>query len=96
MSNSGAKAALKGYRLQTLYILVEILESNDPNIIFQPEGIEDLAIYKNNILSRVIQVKARDQNLSLSCFDPQKKDSFFHRVSNLLQKHDNLSIEIII
>ena len=95
MSNSGAKAALKGYRLQTLYILVEILESNNPNITFQPEGIEDLAIYKNNILSRVIQVKARDQNLSLSCFDPHKKDSFFHRASNLLQKHENLSIEII-
>ena len=46
MSNSGAKAALKGYRLQTLYILYEILQSRDSELIFQPEGNEDLAIYQ--------------------------------------------------
>jgi hypothetical protein len=61
MNNSGAKAALRDYRLQTLYILAEILKSKDSMLTFQPEGIEDLAIYKNNKLSRVIQVKARSQ-----------------------------------
>lgn len=95
MSNSGAKAALKGYRLQTLYTLVEILDSNDSDNVFQPEGEEDLAIYRSNELIRVIQVKARNENLTLSSFNPDKKDSFFHRVSDQLCIHHNLSIEVV-
>ncbi|MFK5892010.1 MAG: hypothetical protein QM504_02185 [Pseudomonadota bacterium] len=95
MNNSGAKAALRGYRLQTLYTLVEILNSKDSNIVFQPEGKEDLAIHKKNKLTRVIQVKARSEKLSLSHFHPEKKDSFFHRVSDLLCDDSELSIEVI-
>ncbi len=95
MNNSGAKAALKGYRFQTLHTLVEILESDDANNVFQPEGEEDLAVRKNGELIRVIQVKARNEKLTLSSFNPEKKDSFFHRVSDLLGAHHNLSIEVV-
>ncbi|WP_027156743.1 P-loop NTPase family protein [Methylobacter luteus] len=95
MNNSGAKAALKGYRYQTLYTLVEILESSDADNVFQPEGEEDLAIRKNGELIRVIQVKARNEKLTLSSFNPDKKDSFFHRVSDLLSTHPGLSIEVV-
>jgi hypothetical protein len=95
MNNSGAKAALKGYRYQTLYTLVEILESSDADNVFQPEGEEDLAIRRHGELTRVIQVKARNEKLTLSSFSPEKKDSFFHRVSDLLSTHPGLSIEII-
>lgn len=95
MNNSGAKAALKGYRLQTLYTLVEILESDDSNNVFQPEGEEDLAIQRNGELTRVIQVKARNERLNLSSFSPEKKDSFFHRVSSLLSTNPGLSIEVV-
>ncbi|WP_019866552.1 P-loop NTPase family protein [Methylovulum miyakonense] len=95
MNNSGAKAALKGYRFQTLYTLVEILESNDSDNVFQPEGEEDLAIQRSGELTRVIQVKARNEKLTLSSFSPEKKDSFFHRVSDLLSTHPGLSIEVV-
>ena len=95
MDNSGAKAALKGYRLQTLYTLVEILDSCDSDDVFQPEGEEDLAIYKNSELTRVIQVKARSEKLTLSSFNPEKKDSFFHRVAGQLHIHRSLTVEVI-
>ena len=90
MSDSGAKAALKGYRIQTLYTLAEIFESNDSDIVFQPEGDEDLAVLKNNQLIRVIQVKARKEKLTISSFSPEKKASFFHRISGLLSKNQDL------
>lgn len=63
MSNSGAKAALKGYRLQTLYILHEILLSKDSDLIFQPEGNEDLAVYQGKKLVRAVQIKAISEPL---------------------------------
>ena len=94
MNNSGAKAALKGYRFQTLYTLVEILESSDGDNVFQPEGEEDLAIRRNGELIRVIQVKARNEKLTLSSFSPEKKDSFFHRVSDLLCTHHGLTVSV--
>lgn len=94
-NNSGAKAALKGYRLQTLYTLVEILESDEANNVFQPEGEEDLAIRQNGELIRVIQVKARNEKLNLSSFSPDKKDSFFHRAADLLSTNYGLSIEVV-
>ncbi|MDZ8029453.1 MAG: hypothetical protein RMX97_32905 [Nostoc sp. DedQUE11] len=42
---SDATPAYRGYRLQTLYTLASILEANErTNLIFQPEGVEDIAI----------------------------------------------------
>ncbi len=60
LDNSDATPAYRGYRLQTLYILWRILESDrDAGRVFQPEGQEDLAIYDaEDNLSEVIQVKA--------------------------------------
>ncbi len=75
MSDSGAKAALKGYRLQALYTLFVILKESGNGIIFQPEGKEDLAILKDNVLVQTIQVKAYKDSLQLSSFSPDKKDS---------------------
>lgn len=85
MSESGAKAALKGYRLQALYTLFVILKESEEGIIFQPEGKEDLAILKDNTLVKTIQVKAYKDSLQLSSFSPDKKESFFHRAVNLIK-----------
>ncbi|MCU8094287.1 hypothetical protein L5M18_22570 [Shewanella sp. SM20] len=96
MSNSGAKAALRGYRLQTLYILNEILSSKDTNLVFQPEGNEDLAVYKGEKLVRTIQVKAYSEPLVLSHFiKPDQEDSFFRRSANLLFLNENVKVEVI-
>ncbi|WP_462181048.1 AAA family ATPase [Pseudoalteromonas gelatinilytica] len=96
MSNSGAKAALKGYRLQTLYILHEILQSRDSELIFQPEGNEDLAVYQGEKIVRAVQVKALNVPLTLSHFiEPEKKDTFIHRSLDLLYGKESPRVEIV-
>ncbi len=79
MSNSGAKAALQGYRLQALYILYEVLFANDIDVSFLPEGKEDLDIYVDSVIIRSIQIKSHKANLSYSDFNPKSNDSFFRR-----------------
>ncbi|WP_350430999.1 hypothetical protein ABIS04_10225 [Shewanella sp. H8] len=96
MSNSGAKAALKGYRLQTLYILHEILQSKDSGLIFQPEGNEDLAVYQGEKLVRAVQVKALSDPLTLSDFIvADKADTFIHRSLDLLKSNGSPRVEVI-
>src|SRR4051812_41678360 len=96
MSNtSDATPAWRGYRRQALYTLFRIFESNNADMVFQPEGAEDLSVYdgaKN--LVEVVQVKSYGSNLTLSDFKPEKKDSFFYRVENLLQATSTLSVKI--
>lgn len=96
MSNSGAKAALKGYRLQTIYILHEILLSKGSELIFQPEGNEDLAVYQGKKLVRAIQIKAYSAPLVLSNFiEADKKDTFIHRACKLLNADESPKVEVI-
>ncbi len=96
VSNSGAKAALKGYRLQTLYILSEILKSKNSKLIFQPEGNEDLAVYQDEKLVKAVQVKARSTPLVLSNFiEDDKKDTFIHRIVNLMKGDEAPRFEVI-
>ncbi|OHB32750.1 MAG: hypothetical protein A2X79_02005 [Desulfuromonadaceae bacterium GWB2_53_15] len=94
MSSSGAKAALEGYRKQALYTLACILHQDGQNLIFQPEGTEDLAVFRGQHLLRTIQVKAYSGNLTLSSFTPEKPRSFFHRVTDHAAD-DDLEIEVV-
>ena len=95
-SQSDATPAYRGYRLQALYTLSRLLESNDSaNFTFQPEGKEDLAIFDaSNNLVEVVQVKAHSEDLALSSFKPKKSDSFFYRVAQLLKTNSHLTISI--
>ncbi|MEA5467534.1 hypothetical protein [Spirulina sp. 06S082] len=94
---SDATPAYRGYRLQTLYTLARILEPCDTkDLIFQPEGAEDLAIFDtSDRLLEVIQVKSYTANLTLSLLDPDKKDSFFYRINNLPNIDTDLNIIIV-
>lgn len=94
MSSSGAKAALEGYRKQALYTLACILHPDGQNLIFQPEGTEDLAVYRGHQMLRTIQVKAYSDNLTLSSFTPGKPGSFFHRVTDHAVDND-LEIKVV-
>lgn len=77
--NSGAEAAFKGFRTQTLYILERILNSNSQDV-FYPEGAEDLLIKSvTGEVKEVIQIKNYTSNLALSDLEPEKEDSFFKR-----------------
>jgi hypothetical protein len=95
-SRSDATPAYRGYRLQALYTLSRILEPHTPpNLVFQPEGAEDLAVFdETNRLIEAVQVKAYGTNLTLSSLSPQKIDSFFYRVHALLQSVPTLDITI--
>jgi hypothetical protein len=55
-----ATHAYRGYRLQALYTLHQILHTQENNkLIFQPEGNEDLSVYDENLnLLEEIQIKA--------------------------------------
>lgn len=94
MAASGAKAALQGYRLQALYTLASILHPDAQGLVFQPEGNEDLAIYRGEHLNRVVQIKAYTDSLTLSSFSPDKPRSFFHRVADLTTR-ENLEVEVV-
>jgi len=85
---SGAKAALQGFRLQALYILARILDPVSNELVFQPEGQEDLAIYNDDSLIESIQVKAHKAPLTISSFQPNKPHSFFHRAVTGSSKQD--------
>ena len=95
--SSGASASYRGYRLQTLYILRRMLDvSDNENLIFQPEGKEDLAVYDtDHNLIEVVQVKALGSELSLSSFSPPKPNSFFYRAADLLKENSNLNITVV-
>lgn len=94
LSSSGAKAALEGYRKQALYTLACILHPDGHDLVFQPEGTEDLAVYRGQQLLSAIQVKAYSDNLTLSSFSPSKPKSFFHRATDLALLN-NLNIEVV-
>lgn len=81
--------------MQALYTLACILNPDGRDLVFQPEGIEDLAVYRGQQPLRTVQVKAYTDNLTLSSFSPEKPKSFFHRVATDLVAHDNLTIEVI-
>jgi len=102
---SDATPAYRGYRLQALYTLSRILESEDSSYwIFQPEGHEDLAIFDSNeTLLQVVQVKAYKGELVLSSLlppkpktgSPPKRDSFFYRAASLLRTNFQLEVSIV-
>ncbi len=94
---SSATPAYRGYRRQALYALHMILNTTeDADLVFQPEGQEDLAIldFTGNLLE-VIQVKSYTDSLVLSDFKPDKKDSFFYRMARLLESTPELKITIV-
>ena len=96
MSESGGPAALRGYRLQTLYILSRLMNVESREHLFQPEGKEDLDIYSSSgQLLESVQVKAYASNLTLSDFSPQTDNSFFKRSLRILGDHPGCKIRIV-
>ena len=96
MSEGGGPAALRGYRLQTLYILSRLTNVESREHIFRPEGKEDLDIYSSSgQLLETVQVKAYTSSLTLSDFSPQTDSSFFRRSLRILGDHPDVKIKIV-
>jgi hypothetical protein len=93
MSAAGAKAALQGYRLQALYTLATVLRPDAADLVFHPEGKEDLDVYAGEELRRVIQVKGHAAPLSLSALGLGQEDSFLSRAADLVPRQ---GLEIVV
>ncbi|MBX7133951.1 MAG: hypothetical protein K1X67_14860 [Fimbriimonadaceae bacterium] len=92
MAIPGAPAALKGYRLQHLYILHRLLQ--DPaarDIAFQLEGSEDLDLVDphTGVIVESVQIKAYEGRPITASDLFSKDDSFFHRAERRLSGHPN-------
>jgi hypothetical protein len=81
-TTSGAESSYRGFRWQFIYTLHKILSTApSEQLIFQPEGNEDLAIFdKYGKLMEAIQVKT-SEGLSFSDLSKKEKtkESFFRR-----------------
>ena len=96
MVKSGATAAFRGYRLQTLYILSRLIDVEDQDLLFRPEGKEDLDIYTSDgQLLETVQVKAYSANLTLSNLTSEPNDSFFDRSLHNRKDFPNSTIRIV-
>ena len=94
--DSDATPAYRGYRLQALYTLSRVLAQNADPLVFQPEGLEDLAVRDpNDRVLEIVQVKQRSSNLTLSSFKPDKANSFFARVSAALETDPQINVTLI-
>ncbi|MBE9103161.1 hypothetical protein [Vacuolonema iberomarrocanum] len=93
---SDATPAYRGYRLQTLYTLARILEPHEGiDVVFQPEGAEDLAVWETSgSLREFVQVKAYSNDLTLSSLSPNKKDSFLERANTWLNVYPEARVRI--
>ena len=64
-SETGAKAAWKGFSSQTLYIAYRLLIDEDGGEYY-PEDIEDLVIKKDGAIVEAVQIKNIASDLTLS------------------------------
>ena len=81
----------RGFRLQSLYALKRILES-DTGTNFRPEGIEDLAVYSSDgELLEAVQVKAHSAALSASSLGKP----FFLRMQKLVKRNKGVPVTVV-
>lgn len=95
MGKKGAVASYRGYRLQALYILSRVLKpGQNRNLVFIPEGIEDLAVWESDVLQEIVQVKSYD-GLTLAHLEPTKAGSFLHRAYGYIQQQVIPTIRVV-
>ncbi len=94
-SDYGATSAFKGFRCQTLFIVNQLFEKSGQQFEFQPEGVEDLAKYKEKKLCEIIQVKNYSTPLSLSDLSPSKSDSFLRRSLEYIKSDPQVKIRLV-
>jgi len=89
---SGARAAISGYRRQALYTAHLLTQKDSESRVLHPEGREDLAVYLDDRLEQTIQVKAYSSPLTLSDLKPAKPGSFFRRI---LATEETAMVELV-
>lgn len=93
-SDVGAQSAWKGFSAQTLYIAARII-SDQSNLLFFPEDIEDLIVKCDNNVVEAVQVKNIAADLTLSSLALTKTsasgEGFFKRVCSLHKQYPDFS-----
>ena len=96
MAKIGATAAFRGFRLQTLYILSRLIDVEHQDLLYRPEGKEDLDIYTSDgKLLETVQVKAHSENLTLTKLISESNDSFLDRSLRNLTDFPNSTIKMV-
>lgn len=76
-----ASPTLKGFRTQFLYTLHRILSDADKDLLYKPEGVEDLDIMRGGEVIELIQVKNLQETVTFSdLISPKKRTSFYSRI----------------
>lgn len=103
MAERGGPAALKGYRLQTLYALHRAFaEGKDAEIVLKLEGVEDLEVrLRSGEPLEFIQVKAYCRDLALSHLQnssgegSKKRPPFLKRALEYSEQHPRTKIRLV-
>lgn len=95
-TTSGAESAYRGFRWQFIYTIHKILSTDSSKqLVFQPEGNEDLAIFdKYGKLIEAIQVKT-SEGLSFSDLSKKEKTSFFRRAVERAKEYPDAYTRLI-
>lgn len=87
---------IRGFRTQFLYTIYRVINDCNPQLIYTPEGIEDLDIIKNGIVIETIQIKNYNKKIRPSDLtSPAGTTSFFKRAINTLSTNRNACIRLV-
>ncbi|MEL5895389.1 hypothetical protein AAE250_18070 [Bacteroides sp. GD17] len=78
---------IRGFRTQFLYTIHRVINDCDSNLLYVPEGIEDLDIKKNGRVIETIQIKNYNKKIQPSDLtSPAGTTSFFKRAIQTLSR----------
>lgn len=85
---------LPRYRRQLSYTLGRVLSGDDQGLSYQPEGHEDLAIWREGELIEACQIKALEGTLYPSDLR-SRGDSFFKRAARLVDEYPPIVLRVV-
>ena len=87
---------IRGFRTQFLYTIHRVINDCNPDVLYVPEGIEDLDIKKNDVVIETIQIKNYNKKIQPSNLtSPAGTTSFFKRAIETLSKNRNACIRFV-
>ena len=87
---------IRGFRTQFLYTIHRVINDCDSNLLYVPEGIEDLDIKKNEVVIETIQIKNYNKKIQPSDLtSPAGTTSFFKRAIKTLSRNKNVRIRLV-
>jgi hypothetical protein len=103
-TNRGGPAAIRGFRLQTLYAIHRLLETTGADWVIKLEGQEDIERWSiQDEAIEFVQVKAFSAPLTLSNLEPNRSDNqskkeppFFRRVIDRVHSYPQATQRLVV